>query len=234
MTERTITKVLPAAGTWASCRRSGEPGRMTKAKIASWQKNAGKRLLERVGVAPGKVVLDFGCGEGNYAKIVAQIAGPTGTVYALDKNQQVVDELMRTARDGGLGNMARLDTSGDMPLPLPDASVDVVLLYDVLHLIGWSSGESGKTIRRSAASDRRAVLKELFRISKPAGVISIYCPHLPTHTDVDSEQDIVAELEGEGFDLRDDFDAELIHDSSLVRGHVMNFVKGAGGNRRAC
>lgn len=229
----TITKELQAAGTSASCRVSGEPRRMMKAKIASWQRNAGKRLLERVGVAAGKVVLDFGCREGNYAKIAAQIVGPTGMVYALDKNHQILDDLMRSVREKGLGNIVRLDTSGNVLLPLRDASVDVVLLYDVLHLIGWS-GESGKTIRCSATSDRRAVLKELFRISKLTGVISIYCPHLATHTDVDSEQDIAKELESEGFDLRDSFYAMLVHDGNLVQGHIMNFMSRAGTNRKPC
>jgi len=206
---------------------------MTKAEIASWQENEGKRLLERVGVAEGKVVLDFGCREGNYAKIAARIVGPTGMVYAMDKDRRILDELIRNARENGLANLARVDTSGSVPLPLRDASVDVVLLYDVLHLIGWSSG-SGKTIRRSTASDRRAVLKELFRISGPDGVISIYCPHLATHTDVDSEQDVAEEFEGEGFALRDGFYETLLHDSNLVRGHIMNFVNRAGEARRPC
>ncbi len=206
---------------------------MTKAEIASWQGNEGKQLLERVGVADGKVVLDFGCREGNYARIAAQIVGPTGMVYAMDKDRGILDALIRSVREDGLGNMVRVDTPGNVPLPLRDASVDVVLLYDVLHLIGWSS-ESGKTIRRSTASDRRAVLKELLRISKAEGIISIYCPHLATHTDVDSEQDIAEELEGEGFALRDRFYATLLHDSNLVRGHIMNFTNRAGANRRPC
>jgi len=206
---------------------------MTEAKIASWQKNAGKRLLERAGVTVGKVVLDFGCGKGNYANIAAQIVGSTGVIYAMDKNHQVLDDLMRNAKGKDLPNIVRLDTSGDMPLALRDGSVDVVFLYDVVHLIG-RSGQSGKKIRRSTASDRRAAFKELFRILKPAGVISIYCPHLTTHTDVQSEQDIAKELEDEGFDLRDGFYAELVHDGSLVRGHVMNFMKPVGTNRKAC
>ena len=206
---------------------------MTEAEVASWQRNAGKRLLECVGVTAGKVVLDFGCGEGNYTKIVARIVTLTGMVYALDKNQEVLDKLIRSAREKGLDNVVRLDTSGNMPLPLRDVSVDVVLLYDVLHLIGWSGGESGETVRRGTTSDRRAVMKELFRISRPAGVVSIYCPHLVTHTDVESEQDIATELKDEGFDLRDDFYAELIHDGSLVRGHIVNFIKRARMNRRA-
>ena len=174
---------------------AGKVRGMTKAEMASWQRNGGRLLLERAGVAEGKVVLGFGCGAGNYTQIAARIVGPTGTVYALDKNHQVLNELMCSARENGLGNIVRSDTSGSVPLALRDASLDVVLMYDVLHLIGWSE-ESGETIRRNTVSDRRAVWEELSRVSQPAGIISIYYPHLATHTDVHSEQGIVNELEG--------------------------------------
>lgn len=173
----------------------------------------------------GQAVLDFGCGEGNYTKIVAQIVKPTGVVYALDKNQEVLDRLIRSVRQEGLDNVVCLNTLGDIPLPLGNVSVDIVLLYDVLHLIGWSGGDSGETVRRSTTSDRRALMKELYRLSRPAGVVSVYCPHLVTHTDVDSEQDITTELKEEGFDLRDNFHAELIHDNSAVEGHIINFIR---------
>ena len=211
----------------------GDPERMTGTQIESWQRSAGKQLLARVGVAAGDVVLDFGCREGNYAEVAARIVGPTGIVYALDKDRQTLDELIRRTRAKDLDNIVRLDTSGNVPIPLPDASVDAALLYDVLHLIGWS-GQSDKTVRRSTAADRRGILGELFRISRPMGVISVYCPHLATHTDVHTEQDIAEELEGEGFGLRDDFHAELVHDGRPARGHVMNFLKPDGMSRRAC
>jgi hypothetical protein len=111
--------------------------------------------------------------------------------------------------------------------------VDTVLLYDVLHLIGWSN-ESGKTIRRSSVADRRAVLEELRRMARAAGVISTYCPHLQTHTDVNSERDITEEFEAAGFFVRDDFHATVIHDGSLVRGHIVNFTHRADRDRSAC
>ncbi len=197
---------------------------MTEADIASWQEETGPRLLARVGVGPGKAVLDFGCREGNYAVVAARLVGASGTVYALDKNREALDKLMRRAADEGLSSVVRVDTSGGVPLPLPDASVDVVLLYDVLHLIGWSGG-SGKTARRSTAAERAGVLKELSRAARAGAVVSAYCPHLETHTDVESERDIAGEIEDHGFRSRDAFHAELLHDGKRVRGHVLNFVK---------
>jgi len=200
---------------------------MTDAQIAIWRENQGKRLLQRVGVTAGKVVLDFGCREGNYTLTAAPIVGPTGRVYALDKRSEVLDELMAVVKRNGYDNVVRVDTSGEMPLPLPDGSVDVALIYDVLHLIGWME-ESGKTTRRSTATDRRGFFRELLRVLRPGGVLSAYCTHLTTHTDVQTAQDIAAELKGERFDSRDAFDADMIHDSQAVVGGVMNFIKPAG------
>jgi ubiquinone/menaquinone biosynthesis C-methylase UbiE len=192
--------------------------------VLAWQKRGALHFLRRAGIRVGQVVLDFGCGEGNYTKAAARIVGALGTVYALDKNPSALDALMRAASEDGLTNIHRLDTTGTMPLPLGDTSVDVVLLYDVLHLVG-SSREAGKTVNRSTVTDRRRLLKELHRVLKPAGRVSAYCPHLPTHTDVESEEQIKEEFEAEGFAAGRDFHAELRHNGSIVRGRVLSFVR---------
>lgn len=198
--------------------------------VLAWRKHGAVRFLRAVGVKAGHVVLDFGCGKGNYTNPAARIVGARGTVYALDKNRSALDELMRAASQDGLTNIRRLDTAGTLPLPLGDASVDAVLLYDVLHLVG-SSQEAGKTVNRSTVADRRRLLKELYRVLKPAGLVSAHCPHLATHTDVESEADVMEEFKAEGFAVQRNYRAELMHNSGIVRGHVLNFV--TGNDRRA-
>ncbi len=42
------------------------------------------RILRAVGVAPGQVVLDVGCGPGFFAIPAAKLVGPRGKVLALD------------------------------------------------------------------------------------------------------------------------------------------------------
>lgn len=184
-----------------------------------------ERLLERVGIRAGKTVLDFGCREGIYARMAARILGTNGRVYALDRDRKVLEELNRLARKEGLPNLVPILTSGNMPLPLRDASMDVVLLYDVLHLIGWIGGESGETLRRSRVHERRDVLLEVFRVSRPSATVSVYCPHLKTHTDVESEEEIVSEFADSGFEPFNHFQTRLIHDGILVGGHILNFTR---------
>lgn len=194
------------------------------APVLAWQEHGAVRFLRTVGLRAGQVVLDFGCGEGNYTKPAARIVGAGGTVYALDKNPSALDALMRAATEDGLTNIQRLDTGGTIPLPLGSTSVDIVLLYDVLHLVG-PPDKAGKAVNRSTVADRRRLLKELHRVLKPAGLVSAYCPHLATHTDVESEEEIKEEFTAEGFAAGRDFHANLRHNGSMVRGRVLSFVR---------
>jgi len=190
----------------------------------TWEKHHAVPFLREVGVRAGDAVLDFGCGQGVYAKAAARVVGTRGTVYALDKKSSALDALMRAAAEDGLTNIRRVDTQGTMPLCLQDASVDVVLLYDVLHLVS-PPGKGGQAVNRSTAADRRRVLKEVRRVLKPSGIVSAYCPHLPTHTDVRSEEDIIREFQVEGFAVDKDFHAQVRHNGSVVRGRILTFVR---------
>lgn len=192
--------------------------------VLAWQKTGAVRFLRSVGIRAGQVVLDFGCGEGNYTKPAARIVGACGTVYAMDKNPSALDALMRAAAEDGLTNIRRADTPGAMPLPLGDTSVDVVLLYDVLHLVG-SSQEASKTVDHSTVTDRRRLLKEVHRVLKPAGLVSAYCHHLTTHTDVKSENDLIEEFRAEGFAVERNFRTQVRHNGNVVQGHVLSFVR---------
>ena len=190
--------------------------------LLAWQTKGAVRFLRRAGVAAGQAVLDFGCGEGNYARPAARIVRARGTVYAMDKNSSALDALTRAAGEDGLTNVRRVDTAGTVPLPLGDACIDVVLLYDVLHLVG-SARQARKSVNRSTVSGRRRLLKELHRILKPAGLVSAYCPHLTTHTDAKSEKDIIEEFEAEGFALEKSFCAHVRHNGHIVEGHILTF-----------
>lgn len=49
--------------------------------------------------------------------------------------------------------------------------------------------------------------------------------HLTTHTDVDSEARIQAEIESCGFSLDTELRTDIIHDDVLVHDHIFNFTK---------
>jgi len=105
-------------------------------------------------------VLDYGCGIGSHVVAAAELVGESGKVYAVDIHPLAVRAVEKAAAKRGLRNLQALHT--DRAVGLAGGSVDVVLLYDVLHHL--------------AAPER--VLGGLRRVLKPQGVLSVSDHHL--------------------------------------------------------
>jgi ubiquinone/menaquinone biosynthesis C-methylase UbiE len=163
--------------------------------------------LERVGLCRNQIVLDFGCGSGTYALPAAKIVGEHGRVYALDKDTQVLDEVMHEAESAGLRNITRMDTSGELRIDLSDESVDVVLLFDVFHSYYFPQAEG-----------RIELLNEIRRIMKADAFISVWPKHM--------ESAAKEEIESADFYLESEYSETLIHDNKeSERGRILNFRK---------
>ena len=130
--------------------------------------------LRQVGILPGHTVLDFGCGPGGYSLAAARLVGPTGKVYALDSNPLAVRAVQRAAGKERLGNItaALADSAAD----LPNRSVDVAVLHDVLHLL----------------ADPAGVIAGLHRVLKREGRLWVGDHHM-------KESAIVSAMTGGGF-----------------------------------
>lgn len=89
------------------------------------------KFLEHTGISPGWNVLDYGCGTGSYSIPAAQLVGPMGKVYAADIHPLAINEVQKKAITKGLGNIYTILT--DSKTELSDASIDLVLLFYVLH-----------------------------------------------------------------------------------------------------
>jgi ubiquinone/menaquinone biosynthesis C-methylase UbiE len=172
-------------------------------------------FLMKTGLAQGQTVLDFGCNEGSYTIPAACIVGESGTVYALDKNEDSLEGLMREVRKQRLRNVKPLHVEEGRDIPLGSGCVDVVLLYDTLH-----GGYFPETAQRSAA------LRRIHRILKPGGLLSCYPTHLRQYGITLGR--IVKEITAAGFRFQDRHCRTLVHDGKLVRGTVLCFTKSQG------
>ena len=90
------------------------------------------RVMDTLGIAPGKSVADIGAGSGWFTVRAARCVGEGGMVYAVDINPEAIRYVDDRARKEKLENVKTILGKGDNPL-LPPASVDAVLLLKTYH-----------------------------------------------------------------------------------------------------
>jgi arsenite methyltransferase len=115
----------------------------------------------------GERVLDLGSGGGIDVLLSARRVGPSGFAYGVDMTDDMLELARRNAARAGARNVEFVKGQIE-DLPLPDASVDVVISNCVINL----------------SVDKPAVLAEMFRVLVPGGRIGI--------TDVVAEDHLMA------------------------------------------
>ena len=90
------------------------------------------RVMDILGIAPGKGVADIGAGSGWFAVRAARRVGPSGTVYAVDINPEAIRYIDRRVHSESVANVKTVLSKADDPM-LPKEAVDAVLLLKTYH-----------------------------------------------------------------------------------------------------
>jgi ubiquinone/menaquinone biosynthesis C-methylase UbiE len=90
------------------------------------------RVMDILGVAPGKTVADIGAGSGWFTVRAARRVGEAGVVYAVDINPESIRYVDDRAKKEQLHNVKTILGKADDPL-LPSGAVDSVLLLKTYH-----------------------------------------------------------------------------------------------------
>lgn len=91
-----------------------------------------ERVMDMLGITPGKTVADIGAGSGWFTVRAARRVTHTGAVYAVDINPKAIDYIQQRAERERLTNIKTILGRSDNSL-LPANSVDSVLLLKTYH-----------------------------------------------------------------------------------------------------
>jgi SAM-dependent methyltransferase len=130
--------------------RQGLPEEAVLASLGCGNPTAVAELRE------GDVVLDLGSGGGIDVLLSAKRVGPSGKAYGLDMTDEMLELARENARKADATNVEFLKGYIE-DIPLPDASVDVIISNCVINL----------------STDKPKVVAEMFRVLRTNGRLGI-------------------------------------------------------------
>lgn len=166
-----------------------------------------QKLLDALQVEAGQLVCDFGCGNGYHSLRLAPLVGPTGKVFAVDIQQEMLDLLSERCQARDVQNVVPILATTDDP-QLPPTKLDLVLMVDVYHELSYPE-EILRTIRQKLKPRGRIALVE-FREEDPT------VPIKPLHKM--SQAQAMKEFTANGFKLVGQYD-------ELPWQHVLFFAR---------
>lgn len=138
----------------------------SEAVLASMQSAYGKGFLSPGGAREvadivngiplqGWEVLDLGCGIGGASVMLAREFG-AGRVLGIDLEPSSIEQATRFVAEAGLGDRVTVKLAAPGPLPVSDASFDLVFSKDVICHV----------------PDKPAFFSEVFRVLRPGGLFA--------------------------------------------------------------
>ena len=163
--------------------------------------------IDKMGIKPGMVVADVGAGVGYFTVRLAKRVEPSGKIYAVDVQPEMLTILKDRARKANLLNIQAILGSESDP-HLPPGSCDLILMVDVYHELSQPQKMLRK-MKQALKPDGRLVLLEYRKED----------PHIPIRPDHKmSVAEAKAEVEAEGYKLERTL-------SDLPRQHIFIFRK---------
>ena len=114
------------------------------------------KAIQAAHISEGMRVADFGAGSGFFTRAAARAVGPTGEVWAVDINPDLLNRIKNISIAEGLHNVdiVRGDLIKKKGSSLPDGKFDVVIAANLLFIV----------------EDKLALAEEIARVLSPQGI----------------------------------------------------------------
>ncbi|MEI6535343.1 MAG: methyltransferase domain-containing protein [Verrucomicrobiaceae bacterium] len=159
------------------------------------QEEASSLMREKLGLKPGMMVCDMGCGNGYHTFPIAKAVAPDGKVYGVEIQEPYLKMLDENAKKENVTNFVPVLGLTYDP-KLPENTLDMILLVDVYHEFDHPS-EMLKAMHKSLKPDGTIVFIE-FRGEDES------VPIKPEHKM--TKVQLTKELTANGFKLVKEFD----------------------------
>ena len=147
-------------------------------------------IVAATGVRPGMDVADIGAGTGLFTRLFATRVAPTGKVYAVDISATFIDNILRTCREQGLGNVEGIvDTARSAGLA--DDSIDLAFISDTYHHFEYPASMLA-SIHRALRAGGRLIILDFRRDPR------INSPWIMTHVRA-GKNAVIREVKAAGF-----------------------------------
>jgi len=147
------------------------------------------RVIDILGIGPGKDVADIGAGSGWFTVRAARRVSETGKVYAVDINPEAIHYIENRAQKENLHNVVTILSHSDDP-QLPADSVDAVLLLKTYHEV----------------SKPQALMRNLRASLRPGAKIGIIDRNGNGENHGVARDVVVREVSASGYELRNQYD----------------------------
>jgi predicted methyltransferase len=165
---------------------------------ADWLERPGRdeeqqpdEVIRTMGLRNGDTVADIGAGTGYFTRRLAKAVAPSGRVWAVDIQPEMIALLKRSIENAGLVNVVPVLGTGDDP-KLPKDSLDWILLVDVYHELQQPRAMLARMREALRATGRVALIE--YRLEGTSAL------HIREEHRMSPEQ-VLAEWQGAGFRL---------------------------------
>lgn len=147
-------------------------------EVNNWEKTEGAKIFSSIVSVPEPVILDYGCGAGNYSFAAAYAFDQKCEVYAVDINGQCLNYVSDKAKNEKINCIKTALGSEDYRHFFDDETFDLVIYSDMFH----GEGKPYDGLHRFVMVD------EAKRTLKKGGVLAVLPFHLSNFRDKDKKK----------------------------------------------